>query len=209
MAIVLAPIPPIEDWLAELERALRDSHGFLSGRPVVLNLSALEAHGGQAAAILNAPAIRALRVISIEGLDPALVPSGLAPLAGGMEAPVDDRSDRLRGSVRPPASRVIDVPVRSGQSIFFPEGDLTILGAVSSGAEVIAGGSIHVHGALRGRAMAGTNGNQDARIFCRKFEAELVAIDGCYLTAEEWVPEVIGQPAQVWRKDNTLSVERF
>jgi septum site-determining protein MinC len=75
--------------------------------------------------------------------------------------------------------------VRSGQSIFFPEGDVTIVGSVASGAEVVAGGSIHVYGTLRGRAMAGTAGNASARIFCSKLEAELIAIDGYYKTAED------------------------
>ena len=209
MAIVLAPSAPIADWLADLDRAIRESHGFFSSRPVILDLSALPTTKAQTAAILNASVLRGLRVIAVEGIDPALVPGTLAPLAGGMESPLDGRSSWLRGSGRSMSSRVIDVPVRSGQSIFFPEGDLTILGGVSSGAEVIAGGSIHVHGPLRGRAMAGSNGNQEARIFCHKFEAELVAIDGSYLTAEECAPEVIGHPAQVWRQNNALTVGRF
>src|SRR5690606_36432069 len=82
-------------------------------------------------------------------------------------------------------SSVVTQPVRSGQSLIFPEGDVTIVGSVASGAEVVAGGSIHVYGTLRGRAMAGTMGNATARIFCRKLEAELVAIDGFYKTAED------------------------
>ena len=60
--------------------------------------------------------------------------------------------------------------------MFFPKGDVTVLGAIASGAEVVAGGSIHVYGALRGRAMAGADGNRDARIFCSRLEAELLAI---------------------------------
>ena len=68
---------------------------------------------------------------------------------------------------------VIDKPVRSGQSIYFPDGDITVLGSVSSGAEVIAGGSIHVYGALRGRAVAGATGDGNARIVCRRYHAEL------------------------------------
>ena len=58
--------------------------------------------------------------------------------------------------------------MRSGQTVIFPEGDVTILGSVGSGAEVVAGGSIHVYGALRGRAMAGVNGHTSARIFCQQ-----------------------------------------
>ena len=75
--------------------------------------------------------------------------------------------------------------MRSGQSIVFEQGDVTIVGSVASGAEVIAGGSIHVYGALRGRAIAGLTGNNRARIFCRKLEAELLAIDGVYQTADD------------------------
>ncbi len=91
---------------------------------------------------------------------------------------------------------MIEGSVRSGQSIIHPDGDVTVLGAVASGAEVIAGGSIHVYGALRGRAIAGSTGNARARIFCRKFEAELLAIDGLYKTAEEIDPGLWGRPAQ-------------
>ena len=79
---------------------------------------------------------------------------------------------------------MLDSPVRSGQSIF-SEGDVTVLGSVASGAEIVAGGSIHVYGALRGRAMAGSNGNATSRIFCQKIEAELLAINDYYQTAEE------------------------
>ena len=67
---------------------------------------------------------------------------------------------------------MIHDPVRSGQSIVFTEGDVTVLGSVGSGAEIIAGGSIHVYGALRGRALAGATGNVKSRIFCHSVEAE-------------------------------------
>jgi septum site-determining protein MinC len=80
---------------------------------------------------------------------------------------------------------MIEDPVRSGQSVVFMEGDVTILGSVGSGAEIVAGGSIHVYGALRGRALAGATGNGRARIFCHRVEAELLAIDSYYRTADE------------------------
>ena len=95
-------------------------------------------------------------------------------------------------------------PVRSGQSLIFTEGDITIIGSVASGAEVIAGGSIHVYGTLRGRAMAGTMGNAAARIFCRKLEAELVAIDGYYKTAEDLGPDLRGKAVQLWLEGDTF-----
>ena len=97
-------------------------------------------------------------------------------------------------------------PIRSGQSLFFPDGDVTIIGSVASGAEIIAGGSIHVYGTLRGRAMAGTMANSTARIFCRKLEAELVAIDGYYTTAEDLDPALRGKAVQFWLEDEALKV---
>jgi septum site-determining protein MinC len=93
---------------------------------------------------------------------------------------------------------VLQEPVRSGQSIVFPRGDVTVLGSVSSGAEVMAGGSIHIYGALRGRAIAGMLGNPGARIFCRRMEAELLAIDGLYRTAEDMDETLRGRPVQAW-----------
>ena len=72
---------------------------------------------------------------------------------------------------------MIEDPVRSGQSVVFMEGDVTVVGSVGSGAEIVAGGSIYVYGTLRGRALAGATGNARARIFCHRVEAELLAID--------------------------------
>ncbi len=89
----------------------------------------------------------------------------------------------------------------------FPEGDVTIVGSVSSGAEVIAGGSVHIYGALRGRVMAGSLGNASARIFCRKLEAELVAIDGIYKMAEDMDPELRGQAVQLWLENDVIMAE--
>ena len=99
---------------------------------------------------------------------------------------------------------LIDRPVRSGQSIVFDHGDITIIGAVSSGAEVIAGGSIHVYGALRGRAIAGLTVGSAARIFCQKLEAEMVGIDDRYRTAENWGAALHGRAVQVRREREAL-----
>src|SRR3546814_12130160 len=74
------------------------------------------------------------------------------------------------------ATRIISDPVRSGQQIYVADGDLVVSTTVSPGAEVVADGCVHIYGALRGRAIAGARGETSARIFCRRFEAELVAI---------------------------------
>lgn len=104
------------------------------------------------------------------------------------------------------ASLVHDKPVRSGQSVIFPDGDVTILGSVASGSEVVAGGSIHIYGALRGRAIAGSTGNPNARIFCNKLEAELIAIDGLYRTADEMDPQYRSRPIQAWLEGETMTM---
>lgn len=89
-------------------------------------------------------------------------------------------------------------PIRSGQQIYAEQRDLTILGTVGAGAEVIADGSIHIYGALRGRALAGARDNEKARIFCREFHAELVAIAGHYKVMEDIPAELRGKAVQIW-----------
>jgi septum site-determining protein MinC len=80
------------------------------------------------------------------------------------------------------------------------------VGSVASGAEVIAGGSIHVYGALRGRAIAGAAGNAGARIFCHKLEAELLAIDGLYKVAEDMDGGLRSRPVQAWLEGDSIII---
>lgn len=101
---------------------------------------------------------------------------------------------------------MIKAPIRSGQSVFHPHGDVIVLGSVASGSEIVAGGSIHVYGTLRGRAIAGSEGNIAARIFCRKNEAELLAVDGWYTTAEEMEGVSRGKAVQAFLENDALCV---
>ncbi len=109
-------------------------------------------------------------------------------------------------AVEGPRCLFIDRPVRSGQCIRFPEGDVTVIGSVSSGAEIVAGGSIHVYGALRGRAFAGFGGNSGARIISTSLDPELLVIDGLYATADEIAPSLRNKPAQVRVNGQAMSV---
>ena len=88
----------------------------------------------------------------------------------------------------------------------FPQGDVTVVGWIASGAEVVAGGSIHVYGAIRGRALAGANGTPKARIFCSRAEPELLAIDGVYRTAEDIDASLHGRAIQVWLEGDALQI---
>ncbi len=104
---------------------------------------------------------------------------------------------------------MITEPVRSGQSILYPDGDVTIVGSVSSGAEVIAGGSIHIYGALRGRALAGVAELPDSRIFCSKLDPELLSINGLYKVADDLPKEHLHQPVQVRLENDNLIFEKL
>jgi septum site-determining protein MinC len=105
-----------------------------------------------------------------------------------------------------PVSLVVSESVRSGQSVVFREGDVTIIGSVSSGAEIIAGGSIHIYGTLRGRAFAGASGDPGARIFCRSLEAELLAINGLYRVADRLEQGLRGRPVQAWLEGKAIAM---
>jgi septum site-determining protein MinC len=97
-------------------------------------------------------------------------------------------------------------PVRSGQQVYAENRDLTVLTTVGAGAEVIADGSIHIYGALRGRALAGAQGNEKSRIFCREFHAELVAVAGHYKVLEDIPKELRGKAVQVWLENEQLRI---
>ncbi|MBC8057587.1 MAG: septum site-determining protein MinC, partial [Rhizobiales bacterium] len=97
-------------------------------------------------------------------------------------------------------------PVRSGQQVYAQSRDLTVCATVGAGAEVIADGSIHIYGPLRGRALAGAQGNEKARIFCREFHAELVAVAGHYKVLEDIPKELRGKAVQVWLDKDQLHI---
>ncbi len=209
MAFVLAPEPPVADWLAELDSLIKRSSGFFASRPVVLDLAGVALSTAGIAHLIGELEARGVRIMGLEGVDAALVGPDLPPLLKGGRAGGDveaDRPARDQGEPQRRASLLIEDPVRSGQTVYFPDGDVIVLGAVSSGAEVVAGGSIHVYGALRGRAMAGANGDTRARIFCRKIEAELLAIAGFYRTADELEADLHGRAVQAWLDGDTMLI---
>jgi septum site-determining protein MinC len=184
VAFVFSPTVPIVGWLEEIDATIARSPGFFAGKPVVLDLSGVELSEAAIAHLVQSIEQRDIRVLGLEGIDAAKVSLKLPPLLSGGRNFLLQQAEAEKPETKP-TSLLLDSPVRSGQTVVFLEGDVTVLGSVSSGAEIVAGGSIHVYGTLRGRAMAGVNGNPSARIYCQKVEAELLAIDGYYQTAEE------------------------
>lgn len=217
MALVLTPEPPTEAWLEELDRLLTRSPAYFVNRPVVVDVAALPQTRPALMGIVNELQARKIRVMALEGTETAILGAdarGLPPIiADGrpstpLEAPSKeaDAAPAHPPTPRPHTSMVIERPIRSGQSIYCPDGDVTVLGSVASGAEIVAGGSIHVYGALRGRALAGW-GNRAGRIFCQSLDAELLAVDGLYKTADEIDRGLRGKPVQAWTSGDTLMVE--
>ena len=205
MALVLSPEAPLDSWLTELDAQIARSPAVFVGRPVVLDCAALPRVEPNLQPMFRTLQTHGMRVIAVEGADPSWI--GIeawqrAPIAasGRTGRPIELPADAPKPVASDPeaTSLLIEESIRSGQSVAFERGDITIVGSVASGAEVVAGGSIHVYGALRGRAVAGVAGNTRARIFCRRLEAELVAIDGYYCTADDMDAALRGRAVQAW-----------
>ncbi|QMV13986.1 septum site-determining protein MinC [Vibrio spartinae] len=104
-------------------------------------------------------------------------------------------------------TKTITTPIRSGQQVYAKNSDLVILNHVSAGAEVIADGSIHIYGSLRGRAIAGASGQQQAKIFCHDLQAELISIAGNYWLSDQISSEHWQTKAMLSYHDGTLHIE--
>jgi septum site-determining protein MinC len=218
VGVVLFPKKPFDDWLDALDGWMSRSWIFTS-RPIILDFAKTTPAKTDVTELLGRLQARALRIVAVDGVDQSWVAglSAQSPRNGSVGAtsatlesgsafslPPADAQDMPHSGK--PASLLIERRVRSGEIICYPDGDVTVLGSVSSGAEVIAGGSIHVYGTLRGRAIAGDGNNTSARLFCRRFEPELVAINGLYCTAEEVDPALLTQPVHAWLEGNTINM---
>jgi septum site-determining protein MinC len=206
VAFVFSPAAPVVNWLELLDTTLARSPGFFAGKPVVLDLSALDLSPQAIAHLVKSIEARDIRILGIEGVDAERLSPQLPPLVTGGRTLAIQQVEEKKPAPKPQQTSLLLENVRSGQSIVFPDGDVTVLGSVSSGAEIVAGGSIHIYGTLRGRAMAGVNGNSAARIYCQRIEAELLAIDGYYQTADELDASLRSRPVQAWLDGETMRV---
>ncbi len=130
------------------------------------------------------------------------------PAAENQQHP-EKSATELKGGCRevePVRLRVIERPVRSGQQVYCPEGDIVVMQQTSAGSELLAGGSVHVYGALRGRVLAGVQGDKSARIFCQQLEAELISIAGRYRLLDDIEDDVKGQAVMVQLDGEKLKI---
>jgi len=153
----------------------------------------------EAAAAVAEPAAAEAPAAAPEAAAPAQAELPLAePAEDRTPAPAPEPAEPAPAPASAPATVIIDKPLRSGQQVYARGADLIVLAVVSFGAEVIADGSIHVYAPLRGRAIAGAQGDTQARIFAACMEPQLVSIAGTWRTTEAGLPpEVAGKPAQV------------
>ena len=194
--------------------------------PVLVDLGAL---GDEAGALPVAELVRAMRACRLMPVAAANVPDGLrgavsdaglglwrAPL-GGRARPALDADVETPAPEPAPAGLairapftgpvVVTKPVRGGQVIHARDNDMVVLAPVNPGAQVIADGHLHIYAPLRGRAVAGAAGLPGARIFCQKLEAELVAVSGAYVMADEIPPGLRGRAVQIFLEDEACRIQ--
>jgi septum site-determining protein MinC len=200
LAFVLEPSEPVAEWLAAVDAWLTRSPSFFASKPVILEMAGLDLNLKAYRDLLGDLSRRHIRVMAAENARQTLVGPHLPPVVTGgrtvsgpatLEDDVPSAAEPTK--IEKANSLIIDANVRSGQSIVHPEGDVTIIGRVASGAEIIAGGSVHVYGALQGRVIAGISGSPSARIFCKEARAELLCIGGVFVTAEHLNPQLEGR----------------
>jgi len=213
--------PTFEQNLAE---QIQRSPRFFLNAPVVLDLRDA-AEFSDAQDFAEAKDILRRHTLTLVGVQNALPvqveAASKADLASFAPNPIQPRRQppSEQPAARPPPplqashetlikTRLVTQPVRSGTQIYARGADLVVTAPVSPGAEIMADGNIHVYSALRGRALAGAGGDVEARIFCSRFEAELVSIAGHYLVSEQMPPSERGLPVQIALIDDRLTITR-
>lgn len=218
--ILDADLAAIEAQLASFMRSLGEAG---TGLPVVVDadqqldlkpvLMLMRAAGLQPIAALDGALAFAARAAGLAVLSMDLVSENAARAAAELSPPAP-----VEAPPAPPAAgaesprrpaRVITDPIRSGQQIYAEGADLIVMSTVSPGAELIADGCVHVYGPLRGRAIAGARGDGQARVFCRRMEAELLAVAGIYAVADQMKGALRGQPVQAYLAEGKLRIEKL
>lgn len=224
------------EFYAALDAKLAQAPHFFTNAPFVIDLDRATGlvRSGDFTGLVRELRARKLAVIGVQNgtieQNAAALTAGLITLQGGRDVASPDPADRVAAAAAEESRPVADAangatvdlvagaaggdgtllvsePVRSGQRIFADRGDLVVVASVGSGAELIAHGNIHVYGRLRGRALAGVNGDRKARIFCQSLEAELIAIAGLYKTSDDLGASVREQRVQAFLDQDVLCVE--
>jgi len=204
----------------QLAAKVAQAPNFFSNTPLVLALDKLPPNQGS----IDLPALMricrqhglrtlAVRASRIEDIAAAIaIDLPVLPPSGARERPLESEEKKPE---KPPAptiqpTRIITTPVRGGQQVYAQGCDLIVISSVSSGAELLADGNIHVYGPMRGRALAGIKGDLKARIFCQQLGAELLSIAGQYKVSEDLRRDPLwGAPVQVNLTGDVLNITRL
>ncbi|WP_374443993.1 septum site-determining protein MinC [Stella sp.] len=203
------PAPPNVDFAA-LRAAIADAGllcvGVQNGTP---HLTQAARRAGLAAFPSARPANRTNAAAESEPAPAAPPPRAAAPTPGPAPAPTREAPPPVVQKVVKGKTRLVTEPVRSGQQIYARDGDLIVMGTVNAGGEVLADGNVHIYGALRGKAIAGASGDREARLFCQRFDPELVSIAGLFRIADQIETDLIGQRVGVRIVDDALVLDRL
>jgi septum site-determining protein MinC len=220
--------PEIQAIAAALDRKISQLPSFFANAPVAIDLRALEPEGDgpkpnrlRLGPLVDLLKTRGMVPVAVRGGVPGRVEEARNLGLGVLEwdrasAAKQQQSQQAEPVVMEPVavqssngrgeSLILTQQLRAGQIVYAEGGDAIALAAVSTGAELIADGNVHVYAALRGRALAGARGNDQARIFCQRLEAELVSIAGVYVSADELPADKLGKSVQISLRDGSLVI---
>ncbi|WP_323837151.1 septum site-determining protein MinC [Photorhabdus africana] len=196
--------------LQALQEKVEQAPDFLKNAPVVINISALPANA-DLKALHHAIGSAGFRIVGMSGCRDeqqrrAVIKASLPLLSEGKKQKTSAKEDKpAEPAIK--KTRVINLPVRSGQRIYAQSSDLIVTSNVSAGAELIADGNIHIYGMMRGRALAGASGDQECLVFCTHLNAELISIAGQYWLGDKIPTELAGKAAKLSLVNNELTIE--
>lgn len=204
---------------AELENTISKAPKYLYNAPVIIDVRDMPTASQSLLPLDNLCQLfrdKNVVPVGIRGLEKdhhqAAITAGLAVMKS-REVTLSEghhTSPVAKKNIKPVSTgaKVITRPIRSGTQIYAKDTDLVVLSAINPGAECLADGNIHIYGPLRGRALAGANGNKDAHIFCESLEAELIAIAGHYLTKDQLKVSKFDKPlVHIYLQDDKLQIE--
>lgn len=198
----------------QLDEKIAQAPKFFAGAPIVINLSDVQDEALDFSFLKSMLSGLSLNPVGVcngsQEQNESAKAAGLSVLnysqdVKGATAKQQTNTSIVEKTVHLPA-QVIHGTVRSGQQVYAKDRDLIVIGAVSHGAEVISDGNVHIYGTLRGRAIAGAKGYNEANIFCQKLEAELVSINGSYWISDSLQGEHWGSAVQIQQKNDSLEI---
>lgn len=205
--------PNLDELTTDVENRLSQTPDFFRNMAVIVDLSGL----GELRESLNLQGL--VRILREKGLMPVGIQGGneyqerLAPnlylgvFPSGKHASPTMPTEQPACPTQEKSAMLVEKPVRSGQQIYAKGCDLIVLAPVGPGAEVIADGNVHIYAPLRGRALAGVMGNENARIFCKELRADLISVAGLYQVSEDLPEDMLGRQVQIRLAGRQLQIE--